>query len=68
MKKNEVLSKIIKLIREEMMTGNAVGTQGGFSNNPPKAGVDGYDTFLNNRKRKKRIGVWSRSLRKNSAR
>ena len=47
-----------------MMTANAPGTQGGFSSNPPKKGVDGYDTFLNNRKRKKRIGVWSRSLRK----
>ena len=47
-----------------MMTANNAGTQGGFSNNPPKKGVDGYDTFLKNRKRKKRIGVWSRSLRK----
>ena len=62
--KKEVLSRIIKFIKEEMMTANNAGTQGGFSNNPPKKGVDGYDTFLKNRKRKKRIGVWSRSLRK----
>ena len=61
--KKEIVNRILKYIKEEMMTGNAPGTEGGFSNNPPKKGVAGYDKFLQNRKRKKRIGVWSRSLR-----
>ena len=61
--KKEIVNRILKYIKEEMMTGNAPGTEGGFSNNPPKKGVAGYDTFLKNRKRKKRIGVWSKSLR-----
>ena len=61
--KKEIVNRILKYIKEEMMTGNSPGTQGGFSNNPPKEAVAGYDTFLKNRKRKKRIGVWSRSLR-----
>ncbi len=64
--KKEVLSRIIQFVREEMMTGNSPGTQGGFSNNPPKKGVSGFDTVLG-KKRKKRIGVWSRSLRKDNA-
>ena len=61
--KKEIVNRILKYIKEEMMTGNSPGTQGGFSKNPPKKGVAGYDTFLKNRKRKKRICVLSRSLR-----
>ena len=49
--KKEIVNRILKYIKEEMMTGNAPGTEGGFSNNPPKKGVAGYDTFLKNRKR-----------------
>ena len=28
------------------MTGNSPGTQGGFGNNPPKKGVDGYLSLI----------------------
>ena len=62
--KKEIVNRILRYIKEEMMTGNAPGTQGGFSNNPPKKGVDGYDPVM--KTRKKRVGVWSRSLRKDN--
>ena len=55
--KQKVLTKIIDFIREEMMTANAPGTQGGFGSNPPKPGVDGFDPTLKGKpqKRKKYI-------------
>ena len=56
------LNRIIEILREEMMTANPVGGQGGYGSNPDKKGVAGFDPLL---KRNKRIGVWSRSLRKN---
>ena len=64
--KKEVLSRIIQFVREEM-TANAPGTQGGFSQSAPAKGPRaGFDPVLG-KKRKKRIGVWSRSLRKDNA-
>ena len=58
------LDRILGILREEMMTANPVGGQGGYSSNPPKAGVAGFDPLLGKKKRKKTVGVWSRSLRK----
>ena len=58
------LDRILGFLREEMMTANPVGGQGGYSSNPPKEGVAGFDPLLSKKKRKKTVGVWSRSLRK----
>ena len=58
------LDRILGILREEMMTANPVGGQGGYSSNPPKAAVAGFDPLLGKKKRKKTVGVWSRSLRK----
>ena len=58
------LDRILGILREEMMTANPVGGQGGYSSNPRKAGVAGFDPLLGKKKRKKTVGVWSRSLRK----
>ena len=59
------LNRIIEILREEMMTANPVGGQGGYGSNPDKKGVAGFDPLLGKKKRKKRIVVWSSSLRKN---
>ena len=59
--KQKVLTKIIDFIREEMMTANAAGTQGGFGSNPPKQGVDGFDPMLG----KKKKYIYLRGVRKN---
>ena len=59
--KPKVLTKIIDFIREEMMTANAAGTQGGFGSNPPKQGVDGFDPMLG----KKKKYIYLRGVRKN---
>ena len=41
------LSRIIKILREEMMTANAPGTQGGFSSSAPAKGPRaGFDPLL----------------------
>ena len=58
------LNRILEILREEMMTANPVGGQGGYSSNPPKSVVAGFDPLLGKKKRKKTVGVWSRSLRK----
>ena len=59
------LDKIIAIVREEMMTANPPGGSGGFSSNPPKPGVDGYDKVIKkNMRRKNNIGLWSSSLKK----
>ena len=62
------LNRIIEILREEMMTANPVGGQGGFGSDPTPASTSktraGFDPLLGKKKRKKRIGVWSRSLRK----
>ena len=50
----KVLTKIISFIREEMMTANAPGTQGGFGSNPPKPGVDGFDPTLKGKPQKRK--------------
>ena len=50
------LSRIIKILREEMMTANAPGTQGGFSSSAPAKGPRaGFDTLLGKRRKKKYI-------------
>ena len=62
------LDRIISLIREEMMVANVPGTQGGFSSSAsPKGPTAGFDPLLGKKKRKKTLGVWSRSLRKSGA-
>ena len=59
------LNRIIAIVREEMMTANPAGGSGGFSSNPPKPGVDGYDKVIKkNMRRKNNIGLWSSSLKK----
>ena len=40
------LNRIIEILREEMMTANPPGGQGGYSSNPPKEGVAGFDPLL----------------------
>ena len=45
MPKNK-LDKILDILREEMMTANPPGGQGGYSSNPPKEGVAGFDPLL----------------------
>ena len=64
------LNKIISFIREEMMTANPPGGSGGYSASADAKGpVAGYDKPLgkSKKKRKKSLGVWSRSLRKNAS-
>ena len=58
------LNRIIDFLREEMMTANPPGGQGWYGSNPDKQGVAGFDPLLGKKKRKKTVGVWSRSLRK----
>jgi len=58
--------RIIQKIREEMMTANAPGTQGGFGSNPPKPGVDGFDPVMDGmQRRKKSKYIYPKGLRKN---
>ena len=54
--------RIIQKIREEMMTANAPGTQGGFGSNPPKPGVDGFDPVI---KPMRKRYIYQKGLRKN---
>ena len=60
------LNRIIALMREEMMTANAPGGQGGFGADAPAKGPRAGFTPVMGKvmKRKKRLGTWSRSLRK----
>ena len=60
------LDRIIAIVREEMMTANAPGGSGGFSGSADAKGPRaGYDPVMKKPiKRKKSLGVWSRSLRK----
>ena len=60
------LNKIISIIREEMMTANAPGGQGGFGADAPAKGPRaGFSPVMGRMmKRKKNIGTWSNSLRK----
>ena len=59
------LDKIISTVREEMMTANPPGGQGGFgSDSPAKGPRAGFDPVIGKMmKRKKVLGAWSRSLR-----
>ena len=63
------INRIIEILREEMMTANPPGGQGGFGSDPTPASTAktraGFDPLLGKKKRKKRLGVGSRSLRKN---
>ena len=65
MKRNK-LDKIISIIREEMMTANPPGGQGGFGADAPAKGPRaGFSPVMGRMmKRKKNIGTWSNSLRK----
>ena len=60
------LNKIISIMREEMMTANAPGGQGGFGADAPAKGPRAGFTPVMGKvmKRKKTLGTWSRSLRK----
>ena len=60
------LNKIISIMREEMMTANAPGGQGGFGADAPAKGPRaGFSPVMGKvMKRKKTLGTWSRSLRK----
>ena len=68
MKKN-LLDRIIDNLREEMMISGS-NPQGFSSAADPKGPVAGFDPAMEKGKvlkRKKRLGVWSRSLRKKGA-
>ena len=60
------LNRIITIIREEMMTANPPGGQGGFGADAPAKGPRAGFTPVMGKvmKRKKTLGIWSRSLRK----
>ena len=60
------LNRIISIMREEMMTANAPGGQGGFGADAPAKGPRAGFTPVMGKvmKRKKTLGTWSRSLRK----
>ena len=60
------LNRIIDIMREEMMTANAPGGQGGFGADAPAKGPRAGFTPVMGKvmKRKKSLGTWSRSLRK----
>ena len=60
------LNRIISILREEMMTANAPGGQGGFGADAPAKGPRaGFSPVMGKvMKRKKTLGTWSRSLRK----
>ena len=66
MMKRSKLDKIISTIREEMMTANPPGGQGGFGADAPAKGPRAGFTPVMGKvmKRKKTLGAWSRSLRK----
>ena len=65
MMRRSKLNKIISIIREEMMTANAPGASGGFgADSPAKGPRAGFSPVMGKvMKRKKNLGVWSRSLR-----
>ena len=60
------LNRIIAIMREEMMTANPAGGQGGFGADAPAKGPRAGFTpvMCKVMKRKKTLGTWSRSLRK----
>ena len=66
MMKRSKLDKIISTIREEMMTANPPGGQGGFGADAPAKGPRaGFSPVMGRMmKRKKNIGTWSNSLSK----
>ena len=60
------LSRIINIIREEMMTTGSTPGKPGFSSKADAAGpTAGFDPVMGRMmKRKKNIGLWSNSLKK----
>ena len=59
------LDRIIAIVREEMMTANAPGGQGGFSSSADAKGpVAGYDKPMTNKPLRKRY-IWTKGIRKN---
>ena len=63
---NKKLSRIIDIVREEMMTTGSTPGKPGFSSAAPAKGpTAGFDPVMGRMmKRKKNIGTWSNSLRK----
>jgi len=63
---NKKLSKIIDIVREEMMTTGSTPGKPGFSSKADAAGpTAGFDPVMGRMmKRKKNIGLWSNSLKK----
>ena len=59
------LNRIIAIMRDEMMTANAPCESGGFcADSPAKGPRAGFSPVMGKvMKRKKSLGVWSRSLR-----
>ena len=60
------LNRIIAIMREEMMTANPPGGQGGFgADSPAKGPRAGYDPVMKKMtRRKKTVGLWAGSLKK----
>ena len=60
------LNRIIDIMREEMMTANAPGGQGGFGADAPAKGPRaGFDPVMKKMTRRKNtIGLWASSLKK----
>jgi len=59
------IDRIIAYFREEMMTANPPGGQGGYTSNPPKPGVAGYDKVMKGPiRRRSALGLWASSLKK----
>ena len=63
---NKKLSRIIDIVREEMMTTGSTPGKPGFSSKADAAGpTAGFDPVMGRMmKRKKNIGLWSNSLKK----
>ena len=64
------LNRIIDFLREEMMTANPAGGQGGFGSNPTPASTEktraGFDPVIGKvEKRKRPRYIWTKGIRKN---
>tara|TARA_B100000686_G_scaffold332682_1_gene397718 strand:+ start:2224 stop:2445 length:222 start_codon:yes stop_codon:yes gene_type:complete len=57
--KQKNLERILDFIREQMMTGNPPGGQGGFGSDPEKKGVAGYDPVMGKVRKRKKKQYWS---------
>ena len=64
------LNRIIEILREEMMTANPAGGQGGFGSSPTPASTEktraGFDPVMDGmQRRKKPRFIYQKGLRKN---